>query len=1282
MLSELTITQVRGVRGSLPTIIDSSFVIYEREIEKLNVLVEKETFKKAMFEYITVILDRIEKDKPLTTVPLYATLSYVLVQLQFDVARFLGLYAIINNAIIEFLSVAYNRKNTSLEGYIKGYYTAVQTSLDGLNIFLKGLQTEQIVQLISEYAPSLAVVKDTFSIRQLSNNTIYTLFGEDNYWEVQSRKYKKDPTFSTRDYTILDGTLYVLNKDVGISRPDPEFDPDQWSEYKSKFLDRNKTFKSRFKRSVSKYVVNALEQSGDINEAISDSKMVSETANLVYDEKDLSLTFGGSGKNIIENVLSLKTVIKYFGNKESSPVGDIDFVASFCEYLYAGCYGRNLPSGFSASSGLNIFGNFNLIFYYPPELNKIAGLKFIEGFKDLKSFKQNLDLGAEIAGSPITDPMDRKEIIYNPIYAKYIKGLKDRFLFDIRNPYTDNYQYSVDVILFGLESISGIADILGDTLEALGSSLGRNGTLPGYEGLGSISLQIEELRKVFIPKPMLDDLTSRGEKVLPGLNGLTTYLLNSYKKLTSVVPDVPFTGESLGQLSVWGRNVQKYLERLLADTKGIGYLPGSFIPNISFKNSSVEKGALIDQLRSLNFQESEIDRFISAESFEELLLEFAPLSDSKDQVSFFRGYELSQLIYEFGGESAIDAYLSYLYSQNNEGLINLLSISLKNQSEATVYNTNRFGKLVGLLMGLTFAIDPKQLELFREYLSGNNLTFFESISFLLKNKEKNILLDKDEISLLNPVSRSLIFGKSPFDLNSYSIDYQTANEHAPLALKQYTEILDKNLGEASTNFLQNLYDKSQGLTVKELLRVINPESFHTDLGQLLDGYEGGRLTSVINYAYFSGVLHKVGYYNNSYQAPNFFVQPGGANLAILVEIINSLVLSLDITLTNFVNTLEDDFSQDVPELYSFSNITNTYNKELDTLSKLVKNLVPIGGDLGNLGTPEIIGTETIIGAPGIGNSPVPESIIRENSISPEQANLLSPQIKTNYSFLAPKKTGNISETDVLNTYTKFIEETKSIVGIPKINSVAVAESNILSKESEARSTEILKQDLESVNPLLFSANPFRDNVEDVVVNNLLKDGLISQFSAIRSCKRFGGTNCEERIDELINTCGDPSNSAIYSERDESPFVPSSNGGVLVDRPYGKNSEIKLSNSFIPTGPNNRPEFFNVFNEDNIKIGINGDPILPSLSFDPLVFTKQTADPKEKFYSQYYNSEFGLIEAIKARWEKDEPFKCSLLDDPYAYQACMNLLKCKRFNRVDEVDSLKFCPRTLAGGLFK
>ena len=167
------------------------------------------------------------------------------------------------------------------------------------------------------------------------------------------------------------------------------------------------------------------------------------------------------------------------------------------------------------------------------------------------------------------------------------------FVFNIRNPYTDNYQYNVDVILFGLETITSISSTLGDTVNAVASSLSKDGELAGYEGLGSIYLQMQELSNIFIPRPDIELLVSNGEKVLPGLNGLTTYLLRSYQKLTAVVPDIPFTGKSLRKLSIWSGKVQKYLERIIDDIETIGYQPGAFIPSISFKNSLPDRETLI-----------------------------------------------------------------------------------------------------------------------------------------------------------------------------------------------------------------------------------------------------------------------------------------------------------------------------------------------------------------------------------------------------------------------------------------------------------------------------------------------------------------------------------------------------------------------------------------------------------------------------------------------------------------------------------------------------------------
>ena len=134
------------------------------------------------------------------------------------------------------------------------------------------------------------------------------------------------------------------------------------------------------------------------------------------------------------------------------------------------------------------------------------------------------------------------------------------------------------------------------------------------------------------------------------------------------------------------------------------------------------------------------------------------------------------MLYEFGGESAIDLYLSYLYTKNASDLESLLSTTLINRSDASKYNEQRFGKLVGLLINLTFAIDRNQLELFKKFLSANQLTLFESISYLLNNQKVNLLKNQESVSLLKPVVDSLIYGTGDFGIDAYNVDYATINE--------------------------------------------------------------------------------------------------------------------------------------------------------------------------------------------------------------------------------------------------------------------------------------------------------------------------------------------------------------------------------------------------------------------------------------------------------------------------------------------------------------------------
>jgi hypothetical protein len=82
--------------------------------------------------------------------------------------------------------------------------------------------------------------------------------------------------------------------------------------------------------------------------------------------------------------------------------------------------------------------------------------------------------------------------------------------------------------------------------------------------------------------------------------------------------------------------------------------------------------------------------------------------------------------------------------------------------------------------------------------------------------------------------------------------------------------------------------------------------------------------------------------------------------------------------------------------------------------------------------------------------------------------------------------------------------------------------------------------------------------------------------------------------------------------------------------------------------------------------------------EPLIPDKAFAN-----LSEYINSEFGLREFLSVGVEKDKEISCMSLKDPYHFQACMNMLKCKRFTPPYEGKYfLDFCPRGSAGGRLK
>ena len=78
---------------------------------------------------------------------------------------------------------------------------------------------------------------------------------------------------------------------------------------------KNNLFNNKLKTNTERYISEALAKSGGLNAIISDSNIQEETSGLIYDEKDLDISFAGRGKDIIKNILQLKETIKYLDSK-------------------------------------------------------------------------------------------------------------------------------------------------------------------------------------------------------------------------------------------------------------------------------------------------------------------------------------------------------------------------------------------------------------------------------------------------------------------------------------------------------------------------------------------------------------------------------------------------------------------------------------------------------------------------------------------------------------------------------------------------------------------------------------------------------------------------------------------------------------------------------------------------------------------------------------------------------------------------------------------------------
>jgi hypothetical protein len=239
--------------------------------------------------------------------------------------------------------------------------------------------------------------------------------------------------------------------------------------------------------------------------------------------------------------------------------------------------------------------------------------------------------------------------------------------------------------------------------------------------------------------------------------------------------------------------------------------------------------------------------------------------------------------------------------------------------------------------------------------------------------------------------------------------------------------------------------------------------------------------------------------------------------------------------------------------------------------------------------------------PGTGNSRLPNGVRINNSLTPEEASVLV--------------------VDSLGSGSQ-----QSTLSVDSGSYIRLSLSNILAQGV------LFEQDMPLEQSPGQDANvPGKDKSLQVQVyekgNTILQAR--SKFNPAESCKRFGGTDCDQLG---IDKCeGSGYNKSFYPEvgyGTESP-IP----GILIDRPLGQRLTVEI----VP---------------DNIV----------------------------KSDTNYYYSLQGITELSRSPVFKDNEMLCSSIKDPFEYSACISMLKCKRFDPPYRGKYFfEFCPRSLFGG---
>lgn len=876
-------------------------------------------------------------------------------------------------------------------------------------------------------------------------------------------------------------------------------------------------------KSITEYSRIIEEASRDINSIISDSSV--NTALPEIDESLLTATFSGEGAKIYRDIKDLYNFSMEFGGYDGSPVESISYQARYQEYLLAMSYGRKIFGGSVGES----FGKFEELYGQKTTETSIAGLSFLDPFSYTRSGNQDT-------------------ILVNPVVKKFRNGLVDRYV----KP-AESYN-GLDFVSLTLESVSVLCLKIGDNIQSLLNSPPKK--------IGNTVLHFEALSKVF---PQSIDARLRST----GFTGAIQSLLRSHRsfyKLLGSEPDLQDFSSKLNTLS-------NLIESLTTTMRSTGFKEGGYVPSLELTVYEPDREKIQKKLISIGFDKAQVQEIISVSTFEELLSKFAPISDSQDVISFFRAYDLTKLLYEFGGQPAVDQYVNVLYGVNEQtSLLNLLNFLKINRSKTSKISGSNYSKLIGYIVPLTYAINPENLTILDSILKYNNLDLFESVTRLISDGLPSALKDKNSIDLLSGAVAQMV------------VQDNSGYEHQkPL----WNSLIEKSSGEARES-LSKLYDKAEGITPSELFRDLKKPSSTSPLGAILDGVRGGRLTSLLRYCNIFGLLYAMSPYRNSGQLMN---ESADQYISLLdtIDYLEELSRLLKIVKSVFEEYSSGDSGKSV---YS-SPLVKVQNKDINALIDLIK-LQGLAVDPENYPIQE---------SPGIGNSRIPNGVRISNSLTPEEASVIASAGTTAGIFSKgspkPVESGSYIRIAISNLLANGISVEGASIG------------NFVSDQVET--------------PIL----DYRYEYQPAVASGSTAS---SNFNPIESCKKFGGTTCEELGYSPELLCSKGYNKSAFPETGYGSDSPSPSG-VAIDRPLGSGLSSSIE---YPVSPDTHPQ-------------------------------------------KLFSGE-GITKASRSSVFKTNEMSCATLKDPYEYSACITMLKCTKFKPPYEGKySFKFCPSNLNGG---